>query len=164
MRGAKRGSISIRKIVKKKSEKDASMSCHDTVLPDPTTTCGPMTRLPDPAAKPDAEPDMGGTAHTLEAIPLDWDEAVRIATSLLKELYELPDTMDDPTAAAQAETLAALLCAYDLLPLERRRMLSHTEHPLLGKSPLGDAREAPAQAVRNEDPTDLPQCGAIADP
>jgi hypothetical protein len=63
--------------------------------------------------------DMNSLNHSLQALRLDWGQAVRATTARLDEGWELPETKCDP---AVEEELAALLCAYGVLGDEVGRM------------------------------------------
>jgi hypothetical protein len=64
------------------------------------------------------------SCHTPGSGPLNWDNAVRLAATVLSERYVLPDIEHHPARAHEAQRLAALLCAYGKLDPETNHGLA----------------------------------------
>lgn len=70
------------------------------------------------------------------ARPLDWGHAVRAAASRLKAQHDLPETENHPLLAAEAQCLAALMCAYGKFAPEAERPPARAAEPLPGRLPV----------------------------
>jgi hypothetical protein len=91
---------------------------------------------------------------SLESHPIDWDEAMGIATTLLHEGWASPETECEPAVTGLVEELAGFLCAYGLLPDDM-----DCEHVRSGKWPVP---KRPANEPRGGTSTDDPSASAIA--
>ena len=58
------------------------------------------------------------SCHSPGSTPLNWDNAVRLAATVLSERYALPDQEHHPARTRETQRLAALLCAYGRLSAE----------------------------------------------
>lgn len=98
--------------------------------------------------------EMGGLNLSLESHPIDWDEAMGIATALLHEGWASPETECQPVVTGLVEELAGFLCAYGLLPddMDCERVRS-------GQWPVP---KRPATRLRDATSTDEPPASAIA--
>ena len=73
--------------------------------------------------------------------PLDWPEAVRIATERMRAFYVLPETADQPHPANPALPLAMLLTASGKLPAEADRLHALADERLANAPPPRRARD-----------------------
>jgi hypothetical protein len=109
--------------------KDASMRVNrPTIVGGNTAQRHRLVRPPPPVP----EPGEIRFNHPIESRPLDWEHAVRAAAGRLSEKWVLSDTIRHPVMDGLARQLAALLCAYGMLPAEVERMETHADEPPAG--------------------------------